>query len=91
MTKKEHKIYTKGGDKGTTSLLGGTRVSKSHIRVEAYGAIDELVAFLGMVRDHDLPPLLREDLLKIQERLFTAEAWVAAEKPSLTDKLPPLY
>ncbi|PID93622.1 MAG: ATP:cob(I)alamin adenosyltransferase [Bacteroidetes bacterium] len=91
MPKQEHKIYTKGGDKGKTSLLGGTRVSKSHIRVETYGTIDELVALLGMVRDHDLTPSLEKELLKIQERLFTAEAWVAAEDPSLTENLPPLY
>jgi cob(I)alamin adenosyltransferase len=47
----EVKIYTKGGDKGETSLLGGTRVMKSHERVEAYGNLDELNSFIGLIRD----------------------------------------
>jgi cob(I)alamin adenosyltransferase len=48
------KIYTKGGDKGETSLLGGTRVAKSHERVEAYGNLDELNSFIGLIRDQDI-------------------------------------
>ena len=45
------KIYTRGGDKGTTSLIGGTRVHKSHLRIESYGTIDELNAHLGLCKD----------------------------------------
>ncbi len=45
------KIYTKTGDKGQTSLIGGTRVSKSHIRIESYGTVDELNSYLGLVND----------------------------------------
>ncbi|PLW99980.1 MAG: ATP:cob(I)alamin adenosyltransferase [Marinilabiliales bacterium] len=91
MSEKEWKIYTKGGDKGNTSLLGGTRVPKSHIRVEAYGTIDELVAFLGVIRDHDVDDFLKEDLILIQERLFTAESWVAADTKAATRNLPMFY
>ena len=45
------KIYTKTGDKGTTSLIGGTRLSKAHIRIEAYGTVDELNSYIGLLRD----------------------------------------
>ena len=45
------KIYTKTGDKGSTSLIGGVRVPKNHIRIESYGTVDELNSYLGMVRD----------------------------------------
>ncbi len=91
MTEKEWKIYTKGGDTGNTSLIGGTRVPKSHIRVEAYGTIDELVAFLGVIRDYEVDKFLRDDIIKIQERLFTAEAWIAADSELATHNLPVLY
>ena len=46
------KIYTKTGDKGTTSLFGGTKVPKSHLRIEAYGTVDELNSFMGLLSDH---------------------------------------
>ena len=55
------KIYTKTGDKGTTALFGGTRLPKHHIRIEAYGTVDELNAFIGLVRDHLKNKLLREE------------------------------
>ena len=45
------KIYTKTGDKGTTSLIGGTKVLKSHLRIEAYGTVDELNSYIGLCRD----------------------------------------
>ena len=45
------KIYTKTGDKGQTSLVGGTRVPKTHVRIEAYGTVDELNAWMGALRD----------------------------------------
>ena len=46
------KIYTKKGDSGTTQLIGGTRVPKCHHRIEAYGKVDELSSWIGVVRDH---------------------------------------
>ena len=46
------KIYTKTGDKGLTSLLGGTKVPKSHSRIETYGTVDELNSYIGLCRDH---------------------------------------
>jgi cob(I)alamin adenosyltransferase len=80
----EIKIYTKGGDKGETSLLGGTRVPKSHERVEAYGNLDELNSFIGLIRDQEIRSHYRDVLIRVQENLFIAEALVARdpEKPS---------
>ncbi len=75
----ERKIYTKTGDLGQTSLLGGTRVSKSHERVEAYGTIDELNSYIGLLRDHAIDDRYRNLLISVQEDLFVAEAWVAAD------------
>ncbi len=73
------KIYTKTGDKGKTSLLGGTRVSKSNERINAYGTIDELNAFLGLVSDLDPDDRHREFIRNIQNRLFTIGSSLAAE------------
>jgi cob(I)alamin adenosyltransferase len=84
----ERKIYTKTGDLGETSLLGGTRVSKSHERVEAYGTIDELNSFLGLLRDQQIGDHYKSILLRIQENLFVAEAMVAAD-PELSHKTLP--
>jgi len=84
------KIYTKGGDLGETSLLNGTRVSKSHDRVEAYGTMDELNAFIGALRDHLEIDHYRKVLLRIQENLFTAEALVAADPEKKAEGLPEL-
>ncbi|WP_305982083.1 cob(I)yrinic acid a,c-diamide adenosyltransferase [Roseivirga thermotolerans] len=73
------KIYTKTGDTGTTSLLGGARVSKAHIRIEAYGTVDELNSYIGLLRDQPVNQN-RKDLLKtIQDRLFTLGADLATE------------
>ena len=76
------KIYTKTGDKGKTSLLGGTRVSKSHERINAYGTIDELNSFLGLVSDLDQSADRANFIRNIQFRLFTIGSSLAAE----TDK-----
>ena len=73
------KIYTKGGDKGQTSLLGGKRVQKSNSRIEAYGSIDELNANLGMLRDLVVTEDIKEDILRIQNRLFVIGAILACE------------
>jgi len=84
------KIYTKTGDKGTTALLGGTRVSKHHLRIEAYGTVDELNSFLGLARDHLTSEDDRQLLLEIQERLFTLGATLATEPSKTNVKKPDL-
>jgi len=86
--KTEYKIYTKGGDKGETSLLGGTRVPKYHDRIEAYGTVDELNSFIGLIRDQKIPAHFKELLLAIQNNLFTAESHLAADKYENTLSLP---
>ncbi len=71
------KIYTKGGDDGTTALLGGLRLPKSHIRIEAYGTLDELNSHMGMLRDQPVNELRKDSIITIQERLFTIGAHLA--------------
>lgn len=71
------KIYTKTGDNGTTALFGGTRVPKHHIRIESYGTVDELNSWLGLVRDQEIDQTSRQELIKIQEDLFTLGAILA--------------
>jgi cob(I)alamin adenosyltransferase len=73
------KIYTKTGDKGTTSLIGGTKVSKSHLRIEAYGTVDELNSYIGLCKDllTDKPGILI--LQEIQDRLFTIGSSLASD------------
>jgi cob(I)alamin adenosyltransferase len=86
------KIYTKTGDKGDTSLIGGTKVPKSHLRIESYGTIDELNSFIGLLSDHlDLlactatPPVAaafadtHDQLHEIQDRLFTIGSSLACD------------
>jgi cob(I)alamin adenosyltransferase len=84
------KIYTKTGDLGETSLLGGTRVSKSHDRVEAYGTIDELNSFLGLLRDQSIGEHYKTVLRRIQENLFISEAMIAADPDLPHPSLPVL-
>jgi cob(I)alamin adenosyltransferase len=86
------KIYTKTGDKGTTSLFGGKRVAKHNIRIDSYGTVDELNANLGLVRDQDLDTNSKEGLIKIQEKLFTVGAILASDpgKSSNASKIPEL-
>jgi len=84
------KIYTKTGDLGETSLLNGTRVSKAHDRVEAYGTLDELNAYIGWIRDMETDPGHREILLRIQNNLFAAEARIAADPGKPVKDLPHL-
>ncbi|NGY38172.1 cob(I)yrinic acid a,c-diamide adenosyltransferase [Flavobacterium sp. XN-5] len=71
------KVYTKTGDKGTTSLFGGTRVPKDHIRIESYGTVDELNSYIGLVRDQDMNAHYKATLAEIQDRLFTIGAILA--------------
>jgi cob(I)alamin adenosyltransferase len=65
------KIYTKTGDQGITSLLGGMRVPKSDLRIDAYGTIDELNSYLGLLRDQEVNRKRSDFLKEIQDRLFT--------------------
>ncbi len=85
------KIYTKTGDTGTTALIGGSRVSKAHIRIDTYGTVDELNAWIGLLRDQPVN-FGRRDLLKeIQDRLFTVGSHLAAEPDQTRKKLPDLH
>lgn len=72
-------IYTKTGDRGTTSLIGGTRVPKHHYRLEAYGTVDELNAQIGMVRAWTSEQNTSEQLTRIQEQLFMIGAYLATD------------
>lgn len=78
----EFKIYTKTGDKGETSLIGGKRVPKFHERIEAYGSLDELNSFIGLIRDQEIDTHTREMLIEIQDRVFTAESQLAVDTDS---------
>jgi cob(I)alamin adenosyltransferase len=82
------KIYTKTGDKGKTSLFGGTRVYKSHLRIEAYGTIDELNANIGLLKDHVANEFVSEILYKVQERLFVLGAILATDPAKAGVELP---
>ncbi len=73
------KIYTKGGDLGKTSLIGGTRVPKSHIRIESYGTVDELNSFVGLLNDLITDPATKVVLNEIQDRLFTVGSSLACD------------
>ena len=77
------KIYTKTGDKGETSLYGGTRVSKAAARVESYGTLDELNAFIGLAKSEISDEKVLNQLQKIQFDLFT----VGSEAATPTDKM----
>lgn len=77
------KVYTKTGDKGETGLYGGTRISKASARVESYGNIDELNAFLGVAKSHITNEKVLAQLKKIQFDLFT----VGSEAATPADKL----
>ena len=80
------KIYTKTGDQGTTALFGGTRVPKHHMRIEAYGTVDELNSYIGLIRDQPAEGPHKELLIKVQDKLFTVGAILATdpEKAVLT-------
>lgn len=86
----DFKIYTKTGDKGHTSLIGGARVPKYDDRIEAYGTVDELNAWIGLIRDQDIDAHYKELLLEIQDRLFTMESLLAKGPDSEKRQLPVL-
>ncbi len=77
------KVYTKTGDKGDTSLFGGKRISKSDLRIESYGTVDELNSWIGLIRDQDINSEAGDVLIEIQDRLFTMGSMLASdpEKP----------
>lgn len=73
------KIYTKVGDLGKTSLIGGTKVPKSHIRIDTYGTVDELNSYIGLVSDHITDEHSKIILKEIQDRLFTIGSSLACD------------
>ncbi|MBW4891826.1 cob(I)yrinic acid a,c-diamide adenosyltransferase [Mucilaginibacter sp. HMF5004] len=85
------KIYTKTGDKGLTSLIGGTRVPKHHLRIESYGTVDELNSYIGLIRDQDIAARHKEVLKEIQDRLFTIGASLASDPETSRMKIPDLH
>ncbi len=84
------KIYTKTGDKGTTALFGGKRVSKADLRIETYGTIDELNSYVGLVRDQAVNQNRKSILVEIQDRLFTIGSILATEPGNTKVKVPSL-
>lgn len=86
------KIYTKTGDKGSTSLIGGVRVAKNHVRIESYGTVDELNSYLGMVSDMASNEQVTEWLREVQDRLFTiGSALATSPDKEVKMKLPDLH
>lgn len=82
------KIYTRSGDKGTTSLVGGKRVSKSNLRIEAYGTVDELICHIGLLRDQVSSENDRQGLIRIQDRLMVCAAILASDCEDCRVKIP---
>lgn len=86
------RIYTKKGDAGQTSLIGGKRVSKNDIRIESYGTVDELNSWIGLLRDHEeMPKKQFDQLIEIQDRLFTIGSLLATQPEGTKMKLPLIY
>jgi cob(I)alamin adenosyltransferase len=85
------KIYTKTGDQGITSLLGGVRVPKSDLRIDAYGTLDELNSYVGLLRDQEVNKKRSELLKSIQDRLFTIGADLATVPGKDKVKKPDLH
>ena len=84
------KIYTKTGDKGETSLLGGARVPKSDLRIESYGTVDELNSWVGLLRDQQPDAATHATLVEIQDRLFTLGSILATQPGKDKVKIPQL-
>ena len=85
------KIYTKKGDKGQTSLIGGARVPKSSMRIESYGTVDELNSYLGLVRDQEINAEYVRQILEIQDRLFTIGSHLASDPTKAKMQIPGLF
>ncbi len=84
------KVYTKKGDTGETSLLGGTRVPKHHLRIEAYGTVDELNSWMGMLKDQAVAAPYEKLIKQIQDNLFTLGSHLAADPDANRMTLPEL-
>ena len=84
------KIYTKKGDQGSTGLIGGTRVSKGDVRIEAYGTIDELNSYVGLISTLEIDQRYQLQLQEIQDRLFTIGSHLAADPEKSKMQLPDL-
>ena len=84
------KIYTKTGDKGETSLIGGVRVPKYHLRIESYGTIDELNSYIGLIREFSIDPNYKTVLKDIQDRLFIIGSNLASDPEKSRMKIPEL-
>lgn len=84
------KIYTKTGDEGTTALFGGLRVSKSDLRIDTYGTVDELNSWVGVLRDQEVNKSRQTELIEIQDRLFTIGSILAVEPGNTKVKVPQL-
>ncbi len=82
------KVYTKTGDKGTTALIGGRRVLKSDLRIEAYGTVDELNSYIGLLRDQKVDESDKDLFIEIQDRLFTLGAELATDPQKKQSKIP---
>lgn len=82
------KIYTKKGDQGSTSLIGGTRVPKNHIKIEAYGTVDELNSWLGVLKDMISQNFYKNFIEDIQNQLFNIGSLLAEDKQKSQMKLP---
>ena len=85
------KIYTKTGDKGETSLIGGVRVPKHHLRIESYGTIDELNSYIGLIIDSMQTKEDTKILFEIQDRLFTVGSVLASDPEKSKMKIPDLH
>jgi cob(I)alamin adenosyltransferase len=85
------KIYTKTGDKGETSLIGGVRVPKYHLRIESYGTVDELNSYIGLVKESITDEHTRKILYEIQDRLFTVGSVLASDPEKSKMKIPDLH
>ncbi|HEY4196430.1 MAG TPA: cob(I)yrinic acid a,c-diamide adenosyltransferase [Mucilaginibacter sp.] len=85
------KIYTKTGDKGYTSLIGGTRVAKHHLRIESYGTVDELNSYIGLIRDQNIAAHDQQVLKEIQDRLFTIGSSLASDPEKSKMIIPDLH
>lgn len=84
------KIYTKTGDQGETSLIGGTRVPKFHLRIECYGTVDELNSYVGLIQCQEIDTHAKQILKEIQDRLFTIGSSLAADPEKSRMKIPDL-
>ncbi|MGF1584378.1 MAG: cob(I)yrinic acid a,c-diamide adenosyltransferase [Bacteroidales bacterium] len=84
------KIYTKTGDTGDTSLIGGRRVPKYDNRIEAYGTVDELISWIGLIRDQDIDPSVVETMLVIQDKLMVCASILAADCEDCPARIPEL-